>query len=52
MRNYNFQHSVAVGRARLLHVWYDRARLAWLPWPVGALVLFAVAYHGLVWLRS
>lgn len=38
--------------ARLRTAWDDRARLAWLPWPVGALVLFAIAKHAFTWMLA
>ncbi len=40
------------GIARLQAAWGDRARLVWLPWPVGALVLFAVAKRAFTWLLA
>lgn len=39
-------HQFRSAVARLSVVWQDRARIAWLPWPIGALALFGIAKAG------
>ena len=43
---------LAVGRARLLHVWMDRGRLAWLPWAAGAFAVFGASCQLFRWLQA
>ena len=51
-RKLAFEERIAVAHARVKQVWWDRGRLAWLPWLVAAAVLFGAAKNVFQWVHG